>query len=177
MFHYGAGGTAYPPGSPLGGDRNQLAGFWVRFGAWLLDGILYGLVAAPFVGAGVLVGVQSVSDCSTFDDEIVCDPGEFDGGFLALGIAIGAIGIILAVVLYVRALGRTGQPWGARIAGVKVIRSTDGGPPGVGRAFGRSLFAYFISGQVCYLGYLWAIWDGRKQTWHDKVCDTIVVRV
>ena len=26
------------------------------------------------------------------------------------------------------------------------------------------------------LGYLWALWDNRKQTWHDKVVSTVVVR-
>jgi hypothetical protein len=29
---------------------------------------------------------------------------------------------------------------------------------------------------VCLLGYLWALWDERKQTWHDKVVNSIVVR-
>jgi uncharacterized RDD family membrane protein YckC len=57
-----------------------------------------------------------------------------------------------------------------------VVRSRTGEPLGVGRAIGRQLFAGFISGQVCYLGYLWMLWDEQKQTWHDKVVDSIVVR-
>lgn len=26
------------------------------------------------------------------------------------------------------------------------------------------------------LGYLWMIWDAKKQTWHDKIARTIVVK-
>ncbi|MEC8486226.1 MAG: RDD family protein, partial [Actinomycetota bacterium] len=45
------------------------------------------------------------------------------------------------------------------------------------RAFGRELFGNVISGQILYLGYLWMIWDKDRQTWHDKVAGTIVVKV
>jgi hypothetical protein len=38
------------------------------------------------------------------------------------------------------------------------------------------LFASFISGQICGLGYLWALWDKQRQTWHDKVISSVVVK-
>ena len=80
--------------------------------------------------------------------------------------------------LYVRqAEGKTGQTWGRKIVGVKVVRVSDGQPPGFWRAFGRELFGNIISGQILYLGYLWMIWDKDRQTWHDKVAGTIVVKV
>jgi uncharacterized RDD family membrane protein YckC len=34
-----------------------------------------------------------------------------------------------------------------------------------------------FSGLVLLLGYLWAIWDANKQTWHDKAAGSFVVRV
>ena len=33
-----------------------------------------------------------------------------------------------------------------------------------------------ISAWPCYLGYLWMLWDDRRQTWQDKVANSIVVR-
>ena len=30
---------------------------------------------------------------------------------------------------------------------------------------------------MCYLGYFWMLWDGEKQTWHDKLATTVVVPV
>lgn len=54
------------------------------------------------------------------------------------------------------------------------FRST-GEPPGVGRAIGRG-FARYLSAIPCGLGYLWMLWDPQKQTWHDKITDTVVIR-
>jgi uncharacterized RDD family membrane protein YckC len=34
-----------------------------------------------------------------------------------------------------------------------------------------------VSGYVCLLGYLWMLWDDKKQTWHDKMVGSNVVRV
>ena len=66
---------------------------------------------------------------------------------------------------------------GSKIVGIKVIGETTGTPIGFGRALGRQLFAGFISSQIFYLGYLWMLWDDKKQTWHDKVVNSIVVKV
>ncbi|WUN50496.1 RDD family protein [Streptomyces sp. NBC_00306] len=30
---------------------------------------------------------------------------------------------------------------------------------------------------ACYLGWLWPLWDAKKQTFADKVCNTVVVKV
>lgn len=170
----GYGGTPLRyGGGPSGG---QPAGFGARLGGYLLDSLLYGLAAAPFWIVGFVLGVQAFDECYSFDDEIYCPPGEPDGGLLAAGIAIGVVGIVVVAVLYFRALARTGQTWGRKIANVKVVRADNGQPPGLGKAIGRQLFAGFISANICYLGYLWMLWDEKKQTWHDKVAGTVVVR-
>ncbi|MGV3759333.1 MAG: RDD family protein, partial [Actinomycetota bacterium] len=72
-------------------------------------------------------------------------------------------------------IGRRGQTLGKKALGVRVVDATNGTAIGTGRALGRYLFATFISGNICGLGYLWASWDGRKQTWHDKVVSSVVV--
>lgn len=155
----------------------QYAGFGARLGGYLLDGLLYGLVGAVFVIPGLVLGIGAFADCRTFDDEIICPAGSPKSGMLAAGILLGVLGAIIVFVLYVRALGRTGQTWGRRIVGVKVVRRDTGQPLGLGRAIGRTLFAWAFSGQIFYLGYLWMLWDSQKQTWHDKVVSSVVVRV
>jgi uncharacterized RDD family membrane protein YckC len=134
-------------------------------------------VFLPFAVVGFIVGAQGFEDCVSIDDEIICPPGAPDAGPIVLGSIIGAIGVVVVAVLYLRALGRTGQTWGRKIAGIKVVRNSTGEVIGVGRAIGRVLFASLISAQVCYLGYLWMIWDDQKQTWHDKIADSAVIRV
>lgn len=37
-------------------------------------------------------------------------------------------------------------------------------------------FAAILSGVVLGIGYLWMIWDSRKQTWHDHIAKTVVVK-
>ena len=178
----GAVATApgYPPygygAPPVGGER---AGFGVRLGGYLLDGLLYGLLILAFVIPGVLMGIAAFDGCtwSERSEEISCPSGKPDAGLIVAGIALALVGWLIVAFIYVRALGKTGQTWGRRIVGIKVIGETTGEPIGFGRALGRQLFASFISGQIFYLGYLWMLWDDKKQTWHDKVVSSIVVKV
>ena len=55
------------------------------------------------------------------------------------------------------------------------MRSADGSYVGGGTAFLREL-AHVIDGLPCYLGYLWPLWDDKRQTFADKICSTVVVR-
>lgn len=161
-------------------QTRRRAGFGSRLGAWLLDGLLYGLAQLAFVGVGVGLIVAGAKDCIDKVDldtqnEVVCNSSEVNGPMLFAGICVIAAGVLLVAILYVRSLGRTGQTWGRRIVGVKVVDQHTLQPVGFGRALGRSLFAIFISNALCYLGFLWMLWDAEKQTWHDKVVGSIVI--
>ncbi len=159
---------------PVGGER---AGFGIRLGSFLLDGLLYGLLMTLFIVPGAVMIGTSFSDCVSIGDEIVCPDGSPTAGLIAGGAALILVGFLLVAFIYLRALGKTGQTWGCRIVGIRVIGETSGEPIGFGRALGRQLFASFISAQILYLGYLWMLWDDKKQTWQDKVVSSIVVKV
>jgi uncharacterized RDD family membrane protein YckC len=159
---------------PLPGN---LAGFWRRLGGSVLDGLLYGLLWLPFAVVGfVLIFAVGLGDCTTdaFSDDIVCD-GRENVGAIVGGSLVVLVGWLLAAYLYLRALATRGQTWGRKLAGVRVVSAASGGAPGWGKAIGRTLFASFISGNFCYLGYLWMLWDSKRQTWHDKVAGTLVL--
>ena len=172
----------YPYGyaaPPVGGER---AGFGVRLGGYLLDGLLYGLLMAVFMVPGGVLMVAAFADCSTVDGangatEVVCGDDDIDWALFTGGLALIVVGFLLVAFIYLRALGKTGQTWGRKIVGIKVIGESTGEPIGFGRALGRQLFAGFISAQIFYIGYLWMLWDDKKQTWHDKVVNSIVVKV
>jgi uncharacterized RDD family membrane protein YckC len=72
--------------------------------------------------------------------------------------------------------GPRGQTFGKRAMGIRVIDFNSGGPIGYGRGVARYL-GRILSSLVCYLGYLWMLWDPEKQTWHDKIATTVVVPV
>ena len=59
--------------------------------------------------------------------------------------------------------------------GLRTIDATTGQPIGAWRAVGRYL-AMILSVLFCYLGFFWALWDRRRQTWHDKLVRCVVVR-
>lgn len=35
---------------------------------------------------------------------------------------------------------------------------------------------YYLSSLVFGLGFLWVLWDEKKQGWHDKIANTIVIK-
>jgi len=163
---YGAQGGA----DVWGDDTNGRAGFGNRLGSYLLDAVLYGTVMV------VLVSIASLMFASELFVDSWADDAGADDGILTGAILLAVLGPLLVIIGYVVQLGRTGQTWGRQIVGNKVIRVDNGDVPGIGRALGRELFAWIVSASILYLGYLWMIWDDDRQTWHDKVAGTIVVR-
>ena len=59
--------------------------------------------------------------------------------------------------------------------GIRVVDAKTGAVIGQARAIGR-YFAMIISAIPCYLGFLWPLWDVRKQTFHDKIVGTVVLK-
>jgi uncharacterized RDD family membrane protein YckC len=62
---------------------------------------------------------------------------------------------------------------GMRLISLRVV-TADGARPGLGRALLRNVFSC-VSLLVFGLGFLWMLWDAKRQTWHDKLAGTFVV--
>jgi uncharacterized RDD family membrane protein YckC len=180
----GPWGSPYDQASPAVQPGPPKAGFWQRFGAFFLDGLITTLFFVPAI-VTMAAGPTEVEPCRVnesgdveiFDEgpaNALCE-GPTNGTWAAAGVlAVAAIG---ATVLYfTRMVGKTGQTLGARAVGMRVVDSRTGHPIGSGRAFGRFLAASFLSPLVCYLGYLWMLWDPQRQTWHDKITSSDVIR-
>ena len=69
----------------------------------------------------------------------------------------------------------SGQTPGMKSFTIKVVR-TDGAALSIPRAALR-LVGFAVSGAALFLGFIWAMFDAKKQGWHDKMADTQVVRV
>ena len=152
--------TMYPPPSqpsqPMpsyGGASGPRAGFWARFAALFIDSLIVAII--PIV-------------------VIVIGAGSGRSGILALGYIL-YIALYIAYFVYFEG-GPTGQTYGKRALGIRVIDFNSGGQIGYGRAFLRLIVRY-ISALFCYLGYLWMLWDKEKQCWQDKAANDVVVPV
>jgi len=67
-----------------------------------------------------------------------------------------------------------GQTIGKKMMKIRIVKE-DGTPIGYGDAILRNIIGYIISGALCYLGFIWALFDARKQGFHDKIFKTLVV--
>ncbi|BCJ45836.1 hypothetical protein Aiant_64930 [Actinoplanes ianthinogenes] len=72
--------------------------------------------------------------------------------------------------------GTTGQSWGKKALGIKLVDGASGQTIGAGKAFLRDL-AHIADGFICGIGYLFPLWDEKRQTLSDKICSTVVVRL
>ena len=147
----------------------QYAGFWIRFLAAFIDSIAVSIVTNPItllIGQGFEPEVREDAFGTTTID------WNIDGTRLGLFLLISTI---IPFLYYVVALSRWGQTLGALAVSIKVIRP-DGALLSPGAALVRSVGAW-VSALALGLGYLWMIWDRRKQTWHDKMAGSVVVKV
>ena len=134
------------------------AGFWIRFVAKLVDGLV-------LLAVNLIVGLVAllVAGGSSATDEAAA-------GNMLLQIFYHAIGLAYTTFF----LGRFGATPGKMDCRLKVV-FPDGRPIGYARALGRQL-AEYLSGMLLMFGYLMAAFDSEKRTLHDRICSTRVVR-
>jgi uncharacterized RDD family membrane protein YckC len=134
-----------PPGSYNSGASGPRAGFWQRFGAAFLDGLVLLIpsiiLLVIFKQGAVYQLLSTVMSLAYFT--------YFEGG-------------------------PSGQTVGKRALGIRVYDLRQGGPIGFGRGLLRQIGKY-ISAIVILLGYFWMLWDKEKQCWHDKIAGSVVV--
>ena len=82
---------------------------------------------------------------------------------------------ILLVVYHVAMWTWKGTTIGGVVFGLKIVR-LDGRPIDFAVALVRSLFS-IISFVFLMFGFFWAGWDKEKQSWHDKIAGTVIVKV
>jgi uncharacterized RDD family membrane protein YckC len=70
--------------------------------------------------------------------------------------------------------GETGYTLGKGVIGIKLVSEQTGQPVGVGMAIAR-YFVHILDG-FCFIGYLWPLWDAKKQTFADKILTQIVIK-
>lgn len=179
--------TSQPPYPPMwqpAPPPTVGAMFGKRLLGLVLDNLLVGLTGwLPAGGLAALVAVAAPKVVTPGP----CPPEGFavavPGGCetpvaWATGLAGVAMLLILVASFYfviARPMGRTGQSFGPRIAGIKVVDATTFQPIGVGRAIARELAS--VLSMFLYLGFLWMFVDPGQQTLHDKLVRSVVLPV
>lgn len=89
--------------------------------------------------------------------------------------ALVLLTVPLSFLYYWLLTGLKGQTLGKMAVGIKVV-DEEGSLPGLSKAALREVVGKFLSYITLYLGFLWIIFDGKKQGLHDKIANTYVVK-
>jgi uncharacterized RDD family membrane protein YckC len=136
-------------------ERLAYAGFWIRAGALAIDVLVTMLWAVPFRSAYGAVAP---------------DPAVL-GPFRLSGLVVLAVLWAYLVVT----TGATGGTLGKHAMRIRVVGTGFQRPDWATVVF-REVVGRVIVASSVGIGYLWASFDGRKQGWHDKIADTVVLR-
>jgi uncharacterized RDD family membrane protein YckC len=141
----------------------RYAGFVTRLVAFVVDRVITALIIVVTVSAvQFALNAFRINQLFGFGDIL----WQVATGFRALLSLLVIISYDL--VFWILA----GQTPGKRLMGVRVVR-TDGQRLRIGNAIVRRM-AYVLSG-ILFLGFIWILFDKRRQGLHDKLAGTLVV--
>jgi uncharacterized RDD family membrane protein YckC len=150
-------------GGGLGVGARRYGGFWIRFAARVVDGILLNVI---FLVVRLPFGV------AMFNPGLAREPAAL-AGFLSATIAVYFMSAVATACYEIFMISMRGATIGKMIFGLKVIRA-DGAPVSLGLSTGR-YFAQWISAITFGIGYIMAGFDDQKRALHDRICETRVI--
>lgn len=149
-------GAPPPMAGGAGSQFGELASWGERAIAFLITGALVFAVYVAFFIVGIVL--SAISD------------------------ALGALWFLLTWLVSLGAAfylyyldGETGGHPGKRIMGLKTVDANTGQLIGGGKGIVRYL-AHFVDSIVCYIGWLFPLWDQNRQTIGDKIVQTVVLK-
>lgn len=143
------------------------ASFKRRLVATLVDGLII-FIIGYVLRAGLGIELSShISSAKTIEElATISNSGLAKyANFVSIALAF-----LYYFIFYVYFDGATP---GKKLLGMKLVKA-DGKPLNFATILVRHLFS-FVSSSAFFLGYIWTIFDSKKQTWHDKVAGTYVV--
>ncbi|MEY2641117.1 MAG: hypothetical protein RL150_510 [Candidatus Parcubacteria bacterium] len=148
-------------------NEMQFAGVRRRIVASIIDGFVVKVVSGIILFA-YLFEVQNAIMGYMAEGKFIAALGMLFGGSLLIS---ALTSIVYDVVSWTRFEGKT---IGYSVMGVQLVQ-VDGAPISVRTALLRIVGSVLASIPLG-LGYLWIIWDKKKQGWHDKIAGTYVLK-
>ncbi|MFC1417071.1 RDD family protein [Streptacidiphilus cavernicola] len=169
----GYGGYQANPYGMAGYGQGAYASWGQRVGAFLIDAVIVGLI--PFILYIIAVVALASSIHTTYDSNGYPITTTSGGGGSGIAIVVAWLILIAGTLVLCHREGTTGQTPGKKMLNISLVRESDGQFVGMGMSFVRRL-AHFVDGAICWVGYLWPLWDAKGQTLADKIVSTVVVK-
>ena len=158
--------AGYPPPPPAtGGYAPPPPGPVVRalptdsYTPWLTRVLAFLIDAVPII---ILQGLNQVIAMASRES--------------AIGALLGLVFSLLILAYWVWNFGyrqgTTGSSIGKSVLKFKVVSEATGQPLGFGMSVVRQI-AHFVDAVICYIGYLFPLWDAKRQTIADKIMSTV----
>ncbi|MFQ5603188.1 MAG: RDD family protein [bacterium] len=141
--------------------EREYANVFTRFAAIIIDGLLVIPFYIPLFIMSEVLEIENETTTTMF-------------GLLALVCIVA--GLVFVIWNTIVRMGKTGQSLGRKFLNIAVL-DEEGNALGVGRAFFREVVGRWLSGLICYIGYLMAFWDQDNQMLHDKMVKSFVYYV
>ena len=130
----------------------EYAGRLHRFLAFLVDAIVISIIILVLGAVGVIDPLDNEAGAST-----------------------QVVEAVIAFGYYILLTAAFGATLGKMALGIKVVDES-GQKAGFFKVLIRETIGKVVSGLIFLLGYIWVLFDGRRQGWHDKIAATFVVR-
>src|SRR4051812_26436951 len=160
----------YPP-RPVAALSTEDYTSWIqRVGALIIDTIPVLLIYG--IGFGIAFGISRITcETNSYGYRVGCSSsGE------AVEIAVLVIAWLLALAYTIwnwgYRQGTTGSSLGKSLLKFKVVSERTGQPIGFGTSIVRQI-THVVDGIFCYIGYLFPLWDAKRQTLADKIMNTV----
>lgn len=133
--------------------RPSFASFGARFIGFVIDSLILMLWMIP---GAALITTGSV-------------------GLVMAGLVVAAVGFGAATVMYARAVSSNGQSVGNRVTSTTVVDARNGSFISAGDAGVRFVIRQAVS-VILLIGFLMALGNSQRRTFHDNVAGTVVTR-
>ena len=137
------------------GAAYEYSGFWIRFGALLIDIVI--LIAITFPMLYMIYG-----ETLYYSEDFILGGADFIISYLMP---------FVATILFW--MYKSATP-GKMAVKVIIVDVKTGNAPTIKQSIIR-YFGYIVSMIPLCLGFIWVCWDSKKQGWHDKMAGTVVI--
>ena len=137
------------------GAAYEYSGFWIRFGASLIDIVI--LIAITFPMLYMIYG-----ETLYYSEDFILGGADF---------IISYVMPFVATILFW--MYKSATPGKMAVKAI-IVDAKTGNAPTIKQSIIR-YFGYMVSMIPLCLGFIWVCWDNKKQGWHDKMAGTVVI--